>query len=387
MTRIIFWSPNYAPEQLGIPPLVTQAAEWLAARGHSVDVITALPNYPQRIIDREFRGDWKRSDDWRGVSVHRHWLRVRPRERFLDKVLYEATFAVSSLPTFLDLRRRADVVVCVVPTVLSATIATTLSKGIRNVLWIQDVVSAAAASLDRPPGAALQMIARLERRAARRADHVIVCSGGFARLMAAPPERTTTVLNWVDTDEICAQPMSGNGQPTRFLYAGNIGYTQGLEVAIDAARGVDGIELQLVGAGNAAADVRRRSDGVAVVSPPVPRGALPALLASADVQLVLQRRISAGANLPSKIAIYLASGRPILAAIDPTTPAAELLRASGGAVLVPPEDPRELRAAMAALRDDPDRRAELGRRGRQFAEQRLSSKVLLPRLEAAILEA
>ena len=103
------------------------------------------------------------------------------------------------------------------------------------------------------------------------------------------------------------------------------------------------------------------------------------------MQLVLQRRVAAGANLPSKIATYLASGRPVLAAIDPSTPAAALLRESGGAVLVPPEDPRSLAAAMAALRDDPARRAELGERGRAFAERRLSSEVLLPQLEAAIL--
>ena len=44
MSRILIWSPNYAPELIGIPPLVTSAAEWLAARGHKIDVVTALSN-------------------------------------------------------------------------------------------------------------------------------------------------------------------------------------------------------------------------------------------------------------------------------------------------------------------------------------------------------
>jgi colanic acid biosynthesis glycosyl transferase WcaI len=131
--------------------------------------------------------------------------------------------------------------------------------------------------------------------------------------------------------------------------------------------------------------VRRSAGGIASVAPPVEREELPELLASADVQLVVQRRVSAGANLPSKIATYLASGRPILAAIDADTPAASLLRESGGAVLVPPEDPSALAAAMAALRDDPDLRAELGRRGRRFAEKQLAHDIVLPRLETAIL--
>ena len=50
MSRHLIWSPNYAPELIGIPPLVTDAAEWLVGRGHEVDVITAFPNYPERRI-------------------------------------------------------------------------------------------------------------------------------------------------------------------------------------------------------------------------------------------------------------------------------------------------------------------------------------------------
>ena len=55
MSRILLWSPNYAPEPTGIPPLVTDAAEWLAERGHRVEVVTAVPNYPERSIHPEYR--------------------------------------------------------------------------------------------------------------------------------------------------------------------------------------------------------------------------------------------------------------------------------------------------------------------------------------------
>jgi colanic acid biosynthesis glycosyl transferase WcaI len=128
----------------------------------------------------------------------------------------------------------------------------------------------------------------------------------------------------------------------------------------------------------------RRVAGV-TLRPPVPSEDYPALLAQADVQLVLQRRVSAGANLPSKIATYLASGRPILASIDPGTPAADLLRRSGGAVLVEPESPTELAAAMERLSSDPALRRRLGEHAREFAVRRLSRDRALGRLEAAIL--
>jgi colanic acid biosynthesis glycosyl transferase WcaI len=385
MSRIVIWSPNYWPEPIGIPPLVTQAAEWFAGRGHEVDVVTAVPNYPERVVAPAYRGCWRGREERNGVRVHRHWLRVRPEERFIDKALYEMSFALSSLPTYVGCARRADAVVCVVPSVLAAAVAASLPRNARLVLWVQDVISAAARSLERKPGRALTAIARLERAAVRRADHVVVCSPGFAPLLGAPRGQTSAIPNWVDTDEIVARAPELNGRPTRFLYAGNLGYTQGFETLLAAARTVDGVEVRLVGAGNAAGDVRRAARAVASVSPPVARAELVDLLASADVQLVVQRRVSAGANLPSKIATYLASGRPILAAIDADTAAASLLRESGGAVLVPPEDPAALANAMAGLRDDPVLRAELGRRGRRFAETRLARDVVLPRLEAAIL--
>ena len=122
-----------------------------------------------------------------------------------------------------------------------------------------------------------------------------------------------------------------------------------------------------------------------VVEPPVPRENYPRLLAEGDVHVVIQRRVSAGANLPSKIANYLASGRPIIASIAADTPAAELLRESGAAILVEPEDASALAQAMCRLRDDPGLRDELSRRGRAFAVERLGRDAALAQLEEAIL--
>ena len=103
---------------------------------------------------------------------------------------------------------------------------------------------------------------------------------------------------------------------------------------------------------------------------------------SADVHIVLQRGVAAGANLPSKIAPYLASGRPIVASIDPTTPAARLLEESGAAILVPPESPDALARAMQRLAADRGLRETLGASGRRFAEERLSKNVALTALNS-----
>ncbi len=395
MSRLLVWSPNYAPELTGIPPLVTDACRWLAARGHEVEVVTALPNYPQRRIDPAYRGRLWRSDVLDGVDVHRSWLRVRPGESFVDKALYEASFTALSLPRVIRRARRADVLVCVVPSLLAAAASAGLARsgGPRLVLWWQDLVLTAARALDGlGPFAvrALRGAQAAERVALRAADRVVSCSPGFVDYLVAQggrPERIVTVPNWVDTDWITpTEPVAS--EVTRVLYAGNLGYTQGFETAIEAMRLLPAeVELELVGDGNAAEHVRRLVKDMprVHVRPPVPRGEFPALLATAHVQLVLQRRVGAGANLPSKIGPYLASGRPVVASIDPATAAGDLLAESGGALIVPAEDPVALAEALRRLHDDRGLRTELAQRGRAYAERILGRQAALARLEREFL--
>jgi colanic acid biosynthesis glycosyl transferase WcaI len=393
--RILLWSPNYAPEPTGIPPLVTDAAEWLVACGHSVDVVTPMPNYPERSIHAGYRGTLWQSEIRNGVRVHRSWLRAKPERSFADKALYELTVSTLALPNAIRLARRADVVVCVVPTLLAAAYAAAVTAAFRKrlVLWVQDLVLTAASSVGVSPAASrvLAIARQLEQRAVRAAETVIVCSPGFRDYLVeggADRGRIEVIHNWADVAQIQPIVQNGNGRPTRFLYAGNLGYTQGFETLIDAARiGGDEVRIELVGAGNAAGEVRRLAELVpnVAVRGPVSRSEYPALLGSADAHLVIQRRISAGTNLPSKIASYMASGRPVVASIDRHTPAADLLVRSGGAILVEPESAVALAQAMGDLARDPALRRDLGRRGREFAEHYLAKEPALARLEAAIL--
>jgi colanic acid biosynthesis glycosyl transferase WcaI len=258
---------------------------------------------------------------------------------------------------------------------------------------VQDLVLSAAASVGLGAGASrvLSVAGRLERAAVRAADSVVVCSPGFRDYLIAgggDPQRIETIYNWADVERIAPRPPNGNGGPVRFLYAGNLGYTQGFETLVDAARiGADGLSVDIVGAGNAADIVQRLSADVPniTIRGPVDRRDYADLLASADVQLVMQRRISAGANLPSKIATSMASGRPLLASIDPATSAAEMLRESGGAVLIEPESPVSLAEGMKRLAADADLRARLGANARAYAERKFAKQPALERLEAVLL--
>lgn len=107
--RILIYSYNYHPEPIGIAPLMTELAEGLAKRGHSVRVVTGMPNYPERRIYNKYRGKLYLTEHKNGVTIQRSYVWIRPKPRLLDRVLLEVSFVVTSfLPALLG--RRPDVI-------------------------------------------------------------------------------------------------------------------------------------------------------------------------------------------------------------------------------------------------------------------------------------
>src|SRR5439155_25219230 len=129
-------------------------------------------------------------------------------------------------------------------------------------------------------------------------------------------ERTWLVANGANLSQICpASPRSdvraelGAGQnDILFVYAGNLGETQGLEEVLDVAnvlRQETRIRFAFVGTGAARARLERRARDLRLNNtrflPVQPEARLSSLLAAADVHLVVQRRRSADLMMPSKL--------------------------------------------------------------------------------------
>jgi glycosyltransferase involved in cell wall biosynthesis len=99
----------------------------------------------------------------------------------------------------------------------------------------------------------------------------------------------------------------------------------------------------------------------------VPREQVPGVVAAADLCVVPLRDVPMfDTFIPSKMFELLAAGRPVIGAVRGE--AAQILTAAGQ-VVVPPEDPAALAAAVAQLAADPSRRARMGRAGRAHVER------------------
>ena len=189
------------------------------------------------------------------------------------------------------------------------------------------------------------------------------------------------IPNFVDTDFI--RPLDRMtalrgeldiGTETVVQYAGNVGYSQSLEMVIAAARVMPSLTFLINGAGAALDSLRALADGLSNVrfSGYQPIARLPEVLATGDIHLVPLKAGLGRVSVPSKTYSILAAGRPLLAAIDPGTEVPRVLAESGGGVCVPPDDSAAFCDALHGLVADPDGRHRMAVAGRRWVEQAAS---------------
>lgn len=399
--RILITGINYAPEATGIAPYTAGLAEHLSARGHQVTVVTGLPSYPQWRVHDGYRGRIAGRETLAGVDVRRRWHYV-PREQSAGRrALYEASFLATGLSALA--LSRPDAVVGIVPSLGGGLLARLAGARFAAPygLVFQDLMGPAAAQSGVTGASrAARAIRAAEVFAARRAEAVGVIAEGFrpyVQSLGVAPERIRRVRNWTHVPEPTGDPTDVRARlgiepgTVVCLHAGNMGYKQGLANVVECARlaGADpDLLFVLVGDGSQRPlledlAARRRLANLRFL-PIQPAEQFPSVLAAADVLLVNQRATVTDMSLPGKLTSYFLAGRPVLAAVSPASETAREVDASGAGLVVRPDDPAALLAAVRALAADPARRRRLGAAGRAYARATLTAGQALAGLEALV---
>lgn len=391
---------HYFPPEIGAPQArLSEMARVWAEGGDEVTVLTGMPNHPTGVVPPAYRGAVRRVEHVDGYRVVRTWLYATPNEGVARKTLGHLSFMVSAVLLGAGHVGRPDVVVVSSPTFFSIGAAWLIARltRARLVVEIRDLWPAIFVELgvltDRRLIRALEV---LELAAYRAADEVVVVSEGFREDLirrGVPARKVHTIRNGVDlerfrptdpdTDTAATRARLGAGpDDVLVLYAGAHGLSHGLTSVADAAARLERegrrVRFAFVGEGAAKADLERHVAALGLTNvtllPGVPRDEVPALLAAADICLVPLRDVPLFSTfIPSKIFEYLGAGKAVVGAVRGE--AATILR-EAGAVVVEPEDPDALAAAVAELADDPARRARMGAAGRAYVEARYDRRAL-----------
>ncbi len=390
---LVVLCPHFAPDTAPTGAVMTRIVAELVERGHRVHVVTALPWYRAHAVEESWDGRWIRRERTSWGSITRvHPFPSGDRRDLLRRALGFVGFSVLAGVEACRAGgwfRRVDAVLAMSPPLTLGPVGrlVALVRRAPFVFNIQDVFPDAAvrtgAITDRRVIAAASW---LERTTYRTATAVTVLSEDLrANVRAKLPERHRSAVhvipNFVDTSAIRPSDRDtpyrrrlGLGDGPVVLYAGNVGYSQSLDLVVEAARRLPDVQFLVNGDGAARPALEASAADLPNVhfAGFVESDRLSELLATGDVHVVPLKTGLGAVSVPSKTYSVLAAGRPVVASIDPGTAVPRMLAASGGGVAVPPDDADALVAALAELVDDPDGAAAMGRRGRRWVEREAS---------------
>jgi glycosyltransferase involved in cell wall biosynthesis len=381
--------PKYPGDETA--PFMDGIVKSLVSRGHLIDVV--LPHHP------EFR-----QPDADGVRFFPY--RYSPHPRF-SPWGFGQTFNQRS-----SIRWEVAALLPIVGLALRRCLHRRLSTDQYDVLHAHWVVPNGwiASSLARRHGIPLVVtlhgtdVAMAERhralrRLARRtfdAAGAVTATSDDLRLrslsLGAHTSRATTIYIGVDTERFSPRPPDsalrrrlGADEGTFLVVSvGRLASVKGFEYLIEAAAGLRGAAVAIVGDGELRSELERRSRSTTpvLIAGSMPHDRIADAMSAADAVVVpsVVDRVGRVDATTSTLLEALACGRPIVASRVGGIP--EIITDGHNGLLVTQKDPDALAAAIRRLQDDESLRRELALRGREFALDRLSWQATASAFEA-----
>ena len=391
--RLAVLCPHFAPDTAPTGDVMTRIVDELVALGHLVDVVTSLPWYRQHRIEPGWTGKWVRRErtEWGSIT------RVQPfpgsdKRNLMRRAVGFAGF--SALTGAASWRGgRVDAVIAMSPPLTLGLTGWTTHLVRRGplVFNIQDVFPDAAVETGAITDPRIIRVATwLERITYRRAAAITVLSDDLrANVTAKMPrrrrDRVHVIPNFVDTAFIepghrltSYRTEHDIGDELVVMYAGNVGFSQSLDLVLAGAAALPDVTFVINGDGAARPALAQQAAGLPNVRfvGYQPKDRLPEVLASADLHVVPLRAGLGNVSVPSKTYSILAAGRPVLASIDSGTEVPRMIHTSGAGRVVPPDDSSAFVTALREMLADRTTLAAQGAAGRRFVEGALSPRAV-----------
>ena len=399
--NILFLTDNFPPER-NVPAMRTweHVSRWVKD-GHRVTIITTAPNFPQGKPLAGYTNRWYMKEDMGGVTVIRVKSYIAANEGFLKRILDYVSFMVTGGIVAM-FQKRPDILITTSPQFFCAVAGWVVSR-LRRLPWIFELRDLWPASIvavgAMKEGIAIKTLYWMEMSMYRAADRVIAVTKGLKQDLVdrgIPSDKIVVVRNGADTNRFTPRPKDATfvekfGLQGKFVvgYYGTIGMGAGVQTAVDAGRvlrdrGRDDIVIMLAGAGAEYDEVEKsiQEQGLTNVKllPPFDQTDMPAVWSLLDAAIVMMKdRPLFRATISSKTFEALAMGMPVIMSL-PAGEATGLVDEYGFGINVRPENPQDMAAAIQRLADNPELKAELGRKAleasKDFSRERSAGLVM-----------
>ena len=406
--KIRLVSINFSPELTGVGKYNGDMVRWMDEHGIDVDVITAVPYYPEWRVHDGYKGIAFRRELLGRVVVNRCPIYVPKNPSVIRRMLHLISFSVSSFLRLFSIRsQRPDVLVVVEPTLFCTPLVLLYCKvfNIKSILHIQDFEIDAMFGLGMAGGSGgifERFAYSIESWLMKQFDKVSSISYSMlekANQKGVAEEKLLFFPNWSDISfvhpEVDGKAMRrkwGVGDDEKVvLYAGNVGAKQGLELVVEAAERFKtrtNVKFFLVGSGAYVSNLVRLSRDRSLTNvefkPLQAWEDVPAMLSMADVHLIVQRKGAADAVLPSKLTNILSSGGYGVVTAEAHTELGRLADEYPGIYTC--VEPESLDAFCEGLEVELDRAQGVNTVARDYAEKNLNKDAILQQFSCDLVK-
>lgn len=400
--KILIISQYYYPEQFQI----NEIAPELVRRGHEVTVVCGLPNYPHGTIYAGYETKEERENkasryrEQTGVNVIYSWQVLRGKGA-IKRIANYFSFPIHASRIVKKLSPDYDVILCYHVSPIMMIYPGVVYKKKHHVPMVTynlDIWPECAQAFTKSnKGLIYKLITKMSSWLYQQNDLILVTSRPFIdylyradgvevnKMKYLPQHSSSEMLDMnLNSDE--------NGVAD-FLFAGNLGKGQWLDVIVKAA-GVLGVRknymIHIVGDGSMRQELEalvkeKHLEDNFVFYGNQNRKDMPSFYKKADVLLIsLRGNNEVGNTMPGKLQVYMTTGKPILGAINGA--AKEVIEEAQCGRCVAAGDYEGLAELMKHYIDHPDEYSKCGKNAKEYFKNNFTLDFFITQLERELIE-
>jgi len=398
--RVLIVCQYFWPETFRINDISSD----LVKRGHSVTVLTGVPNYPTGDVFPDYKKDPLSYASFEGVSIVRVPIMARGQGGVRLFLNYLSYAVMASTYGVYKLRKKTfDIIYCFQLSPVTIGVPAIVLRKVKKTPLILQVLDLWPESLQAVGMIRSDLILSIVRQVVRfiynRCDLLLGQSHGFVQHIKqhTTRKRIEYFPSWAD--EIFSKPQinkrnNGNKNHFNIVFAGNVGEAQDFPAIIEAielTRLDEAIHWTIVGDGRLSGwledeVVRRELADCVTLAGRYPVEKMPDFFEQSDALLVsLKSEPVFSLTIPAKIQAYLSAGKPILAMLDGE--GNEIIKKAQCGIAVSSGDSEGLaKAALSLAKLSDIQLLGMGNKGVQFSRNEFNRNALMDKLEAWMIE-
>ena len=394
--KILIVSQYYFPEQFQINDIAPE----LVKRGHDVTVLTGFPNYPKGELYPGYEKMDKTCEIIDGVNVVR--VKIRPRKKGpVNLLLNYISYSRNALKYVKKTKERFDIVLCyqLSPVTMAApAVAYAKKHKVPLLLYCLDIwPESAQAYVKFKKGLVYAYISKLSKRIYKQCDKIAVSSRPFIDYLhdknEIAYEKMLYIPQHADASYLDMDLTAQENGVVDFMYAGNIGKGQVIDVIVNAVKTIknrDRFVVHIVGDGSQRKRIEEMVNSFGLSEKFIfygnrKREDMPGLYKKADALLLTLRGNNyVGNTMPGKLQTYMTTGKPVLAAINGA--ANEVICESGCGKCTIACDYVGLAEIMSDYIDNKSNYAECGKNGKEYFKKHFTLDKYADELEKNLIE-